>query len=43
VDLLRADPSKACQQLGWTPKVDFQGLVEMMVEADLQRLTGKEK
>ena len=43
VDLLRSDPSKARQQLGWTPKVNFQELVEMMVEADLKRLTGKEK
>ena len=24
--------------LGWTPTVDFQGLVEMMVDADLERL-----
>jgi GDPmannose 4,6-dehydratase len=38
VDLLVADPSKARQQLGWTPKVDFAGLVEMMVDADLKRI-----
>jgi GDPmannose 4,6-dehydratase len=37
VDLLVADPSKARDQLGWTPKVSFQALVEMMVEADLER------
>jgi GDPmannose 4,6-dehydratase len=43
VDMLRSDPTKARQELGWTPKVDFQGLVEMMVEADMQRLTGTEK
>jgi GDPmannose 4,6-dehydratase len=43
VDMLRSDPTKARQKLGWTPKVDFQGLVEMMVEADMQRLTGTEK
>jgi GDPmannose 4,6-dehydratase len=37
VDLLVADPSKARDHLGWTPKVSFTGLVEMMVEADLER------
>ena len=29
---------KAQQQLGWTPKVDFKQLVEMMVDADIERL-----
>jgi GDPmannose 4,6-dehydratase len=38
VDLLISDPSKARQKLGWAPKTTFQGLVEMMVEADLKRL-----
>jgi GDPmannose 4,6-dehydratase len=37
VDLLVADPSKARDNLGWTPKVSFTALVEMMVEADLER------
>ncbi|MGQ0713309.1 MAG: GDP-mannose 4,6-dehydratase [Gemmatimonadaceae bacterium] len=37
VDLLVADPSKAGAQLGWKPTVTFQGLVEMMVDADLAR------
>jgi GDPmannose 4,6-dehydratase len=37
VDLLVADPSKAQDHLGWTPKISFTGLVEMMVEADLER------
>jgi GDPmannose 4,6-dehydratase len=37
VDLLVADPSKARDHPGWTPKVSFTGLVEMMVEADLER------
>ena len=37
VDLLVADPSKAKRQLGWEPKVDFRGLVRMMVDADLAR------
>ena len=38
VDLLVADSTKVCQELGWEPKVDFDGLVEMMVDADLKRL-----
>jgi GDPmannose 4,6-dehydratase len=37
VDVLVADPSKAKATLGWTPTVTFQGLVEMMVDADLAR------
>ena len=35
VDLLVGDPSKAREKLGWTPKVGFRELVEMMVDADL--------
>ncbi len=41
VDLLVGDPAKARRVLGWTPEVDFRGLVRMMVEADLQRLKKK--
>src|SRR5215813_9108211 len=36
VDLLLGDASKARQKLGWKPKVSFQELVRMMVDADLQ-------
>jgi GDPmannose 4,6-dehydratase len=36
VDLLLGDASKARQKLGWQPKVSFQDLVRMMVDADLQ-------
>jgi GDPmannose 4,6-dehydratase len=43
VDLLLSDTTKARQKLGWIPKVTFTGLVEMMVEADLQRFTASEK
>jgi GDPmannose 4,6-dehydratase len=39
VDLLIGDPRKAKQKLGWTPTVDFAGLVKMMVDADLARLS----
>ncbi|MEM8738879.1 MAG: GDP-mannose 4,6-dehydratase [Planctomycetota bacterium] len=36
VDLLWGDPTKAKEQLGWTPRVGFDALVEMMVDADLE-------
>ncbi len=39
VDHLIADASKAHRQLKWRPRVDFDGLVEMMVAADLERLS----
>jgi len=38
VDLLIGTPEKAKAKLGWTPTVDFTGLVKMMVDADLGRL-----
>jgi GDPmannose 4,6-dehydratase len=38
VDHLLGDCSKAKKELGWTPKVDFKHLIEMMVDADLERL-----
>jgi GDPmannose 4,6-dehydratase len=41
VDLLVADSSNVRQKLGWTPNVNFDGLVEMMVDADLKRLGGE--
>ena len=37
VDLLVADAGKAREHLGWTPNVNFRGLVEMMVDADVAR------
>jgi len=43
VDLLIGDASKARKQLGWEPKVSFEELVRMMVEADLKRLSGQKK
>jgi GDPmannose 4,6-dehydratase len=39
VDLLVGDASKARRVLGWEPAVDFTGLVSMMVDADVERLT----
>jgi GDPmannose 4,6-dehydratase len=42
VDHLIGDPTKARKQLGWEPTVDFEGLIKMMVDADLARLkTGR--
>jgi GDPmannose 4,6-dehydratase len=38
VDQLVGDPSKAKKVLGWEPKHSFGDLVEMMVDADLERL-----
>ncbi|MBI5411645.1 GDP-mannose 4,6-dehydratase [Candidatus Peregrinibacteria bacterium] len=39
--VLQGSSNKAKNILGWTPKVDFEGLVKMMVEADLRRLSKK--
>ena len=38
VDVLISDPSKARRKLNWQPRVNFQELVEMMVDAELKRL-----
>ena len=42
VDLLVGDPAKAKEKLGWEPSVDFEALVRMMVDADLERLGSRE-
>jgi len=36
VDLLLGDATKGRTKLGWTPRVSFQELVEMMVDSDLE-------
>jgi GDPmannose 4,6-dehydratase len=41
VDLLISDPSKAHKELGWIRKTSFKGLVEMMVESDLKKISSK--
>ena len=41
VDRLVGDSSKARQELGWEPTVDFEGLVTMMVDADLKRVSSE--
>jgi GDPmannose 4,6-dehydratase len=38
VELLIGDSTKARQKLGWSPSVTFEGLVHLMVEADLAAL-----
>ena len=38
VDRLCADPSKARDDLGWEPKIGFEELVAMMVDADMELL-----
>ncbi len=37
VNSLRGDASKAQRKLGWEPTVSFEQLVQMMVDADLER------
>jgi GDPmannose 4,6-dehydratase len=41
VDLLVGDASKALERLEWSPTVDFDALVAMMVDADLARLADR--
>jgi GDPmannose 4,6-dehydratase len=42
VDILQGDASKARQRLGWRPKVSFDQLIDMMIEADME-IAKKEK
>ena len=39
VDHLVGDASKAKRVFGWQPKVTFEGLIQMMVDEDLKRLS----
>jgi GDPmannose 4,6-dehydratase len=39
VEHLIGDATKARAQLGWAPSVDFSGLVKMMVDADVRRVS----
>lgn len=36
VETLLGDPTKACQRLGWVPKISFHGLVTEMIREDLK-------
>ena len=42
VDVLKGDPTKVKEQLGWEPTIQLEGLVEDMMQSDLQ-LTSLEK
>ena len=42
VDELCGDPAKIKRELGWEPRVSFKELVQIMVDADLERLTSPE-
>jgi len=42
VDMLIGDPEKAKLELGWAPKIKFEELIKLMVEADMDKfLNGK--
>jgi len=43
VDILLGDPAKAKKKLDWKPKVSFNELITMMVEADLKREKDNER
>ncbi|MDA1191400.1 MAG: GDP-mannose 4,6-dehydratase [Candidatus Poribacteria bacterium] len=43
VDLLIGDASKAREKLGWQPTVTFDGLVALMVDADIRLLEDQQK
>ncbi len=36
VEILKGDPSKAVDRMGWKPEVSFEQMVQMMVEHDLE-------
>jgi GDPmannose 4,6-dehydratase len=38
VDSLQGDATKARERLGWTPRVTFEELVEIMVDEDVRML-----
>lgn len=40
VDLLLGDATQAKEKLGWTPKVGFEELVQMMVRSDMKAVGG---
>jgi len=41
VELLLGDPSKAKAKLGWEPKISFEALAEIMMNADLALIEGR--
>jgi GDPmannose 4,6-dehydratase len=43
VEQLVGNPKKAKQILRWKPRINFRGLVRMMVDSDLARLSGRQE
>ena len=41
VDHLVGNPQKAREKLGWVENISFEGLVKMMIDADLERLSAQ--
>ncbi len=39
---LVGDPTRSRERLGWGPSVDFDGLVALLVDAELERLGPQE-
>ena len=38
---LVGDATKARERLGWSPSLDFEGLVQLLVDADVARLRAR--
>ncbi|MDD5165085.1 MAG: GDP-mannose 4,6-dehydratase [Candidatus Pacebacteria bacterium] len=43
VDVLLGDSKRARKELGWKPKISFKKLIELMVDADMEKESGKKK
>lgn len=43
VDILLGNPAKANKNLGWKPTMNLKGLIESMVDADMDRLSNTDK
>ena len=43
INAVVGDPTRAREKLGWTPSMNFEQLVEFLVEAELRRVAGDDK
>ena len=41
VNVVVGDPSKAREKLGWQPSMNFAGLIEFLMEAEMHRVSGR--